>query len=417
MNSLNTLKKNILIMGIILLLPLFLSTSAFAERHQVEGDGSYFLINNELEDEALAKERAKYEALQIASEQAAIFVDTSPEFYFDQLTFSELHSYAASVITVQELPQFTSSTRGNGTMYYCHLVAVVDTNDFKHTSIESIQKSCRQREERNRLIREMDELKHKYARAYSEIEKQNIRFRMKQLRDKFMRNEPHTSSTYNTAMAKLAYNDGLDYDNNRDYSNAIECYQKALSYDPRYVKAYNNLGIIYEDVLMNYEKARECFETAVQIDPAYDYGYCNLGMLYNDVYHDYDKAMENYNRVLRLNPKFPGINRYIARTYLAMEQYEDALRNVQKEMSNNKPKKYDYCLLGEIYLATGEYERAIEALEKAISMDNDFAEAYLYRGLTYEQMGNNSQALQDIGKAKELDPNNEKARQHYDRLR
>ncbi|MBO6244886.1 MAG: tetratricopeptide repeat protein [Anaerovibrio sp.] len=77
----------------------------------------------------------------------------------------------------------------------------------------------------------------------------------------------------------------------------------------------------------------------------------------------------------------------------------------------------DYCLLGEIYLATGEYERAIEALEKAISMDNDFAEAYLYRGLTYEQMGNNSHALQDIGKAKELDPNNEKARQHYDRLK
>ena len=94
-----------------------------------------------------------------------------------------------------------------------------------------------------------------------------------------------------------------------------------------------------------------------------------------------------------------------------------ALSNVQKEMSNNKPKKYDYCLLGEIYLATGEYERAMEALEKAIRMDNDFAEAYLYRGLTYEQMGNNDHALQDIGKAKELDPNNEKARQHFNRLK
>ena len=416
MNSLNTLRKSILIMGIILLLPLFLSPSAFAERQQVEGEGSYFLMNNELEDEALAKERARYEALLIASEQAAIFVDSSPELYFDQLTLSELRSYAASVIKVQGLPQYTSYPRGRGTMYYCHLVAVADTNDFTHTSIESIQKSRRESEERNRLIREMDELKHKYARAYSEIEKQNIRSRMKQLRDKFMRNETYTSSTYNTAMAKLAYNDGLDYDNDKDYSNAIKYYQKALSYDPRYVPAYNNLGIIYEDVLMDYEKARECFETSVQIDPAYDFGYCNLGILYNDVYHDYDKAMENYRRVLRLNPKFPGIYRYIARTYLAMEQYEDALSNVQKEMSNNKPKKNDYCLLGEIYLATGEYERAMEVLEKAISMDKDYAEAYLYRGLTYEQMGNKSQALKDISKAKELDPNNEKAIQNYSRL-
>ncbi|WP_297963069.1 tetratricopeptide repeat protein [uncultured Anaerovibrio sp.] len=397
-------------------MPLFLSPSAFAERQQVEGEGSYFLMNNELEDEALAKERARYEALLIASEQAAIFVDSSPELYFDQLTLSELRSYAASVIKVQRLPQYTSYPRGRGTMYYCRLVAVADTNDFKHTSIEYIQKSRRESEERNRLIREMDELKHKYARAYSEIEKQNIRSRMKQLRDKFMRNETYTSSTYNTAMAKLAYNDGLDYDNDKDYSNAIKYYQKALSYDPRYVPAYNNLGIIYEDVLMDYEKARECFETSVQIDPAYDFGYCNLGILYNDVYHDYDKAMENYRRVLRLNPKFPGIYRYIARTYLAMEQYEDALSNVQKEMSNNKPKKNDYCLLGEIYLATGEYERAMEVLEKAISMDKDYAEAYLYRGLTYEQMGNKFQALKDISKAKELDPNNEKAIQNYSRL-
>ena len=419
MKSLTVLNKNILVMGIVLFLPLFLSTIAFAQRHQVEGDGTYFLMNNDLEDEALAKERARYEALQSASEQAAIFVDSSSELFLDQLTFSELRSYAASVIRVQGLPQYTSSTSGRGTMYYCHLVAVVDTSDFQHTSFESIQKSRQKSEERDRLVREMDELKHKYARAYNETEKQNIRFRMKQLKDKFMRNEPYTSSssTYNTAMAKLAYNDGVDYDNNEDYANAIECYQKALSYDPRFVSAYNNLGIIYKDVLQDYEKALECFETSVQINPAYDYGYCNLGILYNDIYHDYDKAMENYNKVIRLNPKFTGLYRYIARTYLAMEQYEDALRNVQKEMSNNKPKKYDYCVLGAIYLGTGDYNRAMELLEKSISMDDAYGEAYLYRGLTYEQLGNKARALQDISRAKELEPGNEQARLHYDRLK
>lgn len=86
-------------------------------------------------------------------------------------------------------------------------------------------------------------------------------------------------------------------------------------------------------------------------------------------------------------------------------------------MSNNKPKKYDYCVLGAIYLGTGDYNRAMELLEKSISMDDAYGEAYLYRGLTYEQMGNKAQVLHGIGRAKELEPGNEQARLHYDRLK
>ncbi|WP_290657908.1 hypothetical protein [Anaerovibrio sp.] len=49
-------------------------------------------------------------------------------------------------------------------------------------------------------------------------------------------------------------------------------------------------------------------------------------------------------------------------------------------MSNNKPKKYDYCVLGAIYLGTGDYNRSMELLEKSISMDDAYGEAYLYLG-------------------------------------
>ena len=417
MNYLNSLKKIVLVMGLVLLLPMVLSASVFAERREVEGYGSYFLMFSEIEDEALAKERARYEALQNASEKAAVFVDSSSDMVYGRLTRSEIRSYAPGVLRVQGLPQYTRTSQGNGTLFRCRLVAMVDTSDFKNISYESLQKSRRQEEERELLIREMDELKYKYAHAFSDAERQTIRFRMKQLINQFMRNRTTHTATYDTAMAKLAYNDALDYDNKKDYSNAIALYQKAINYDPRFYSAYNNLGIIYEDILLDYDKARECFETAVQINPAYDYSYCNLGILYKEAYKDYEKAMEYYNKVLRLNPKFPNIYNYIAGVYLATGKHADAMEAVQKELSVNKPTPFTYRTLGEVYLEMGEYNKAMEAVEKALSLKKDYAAGHLVRGLIYEKMGDKFKAIQDIRKARELDPYDQRIKEHYDRLK
>ena len=117
MNYVNTFKKVLLAAGIILLMPIVLSASVFAERRQVEGYGSYFLMFSEMEDEALAKERARYEALQNASDKAAVFVDSSTDMAYGRLTRSEIRSYAPGVLRVQGLPQYTKTSQGNGTLF------------------------------------------------------------------------------------------------------------------------------------------------------------------------------------------------------------------------------------------------------------------------------------------------------------
>ena len=384
MYCLKSFRRMLWAMGIVLLLPILLAPSALAERQQVEGYGSYFLMYSDIEDEALAKERARYEALQNASEQAAIFVDTSADMAYGRFTRSELRSYAASVLRVQGTPYYTRKSQGEGTWFSCRLVAVVDTDDFRNISYDSLQRSRRQAEERERLLREMDDLKFRYAHGGNAAELQNIRFRMKQLMRKFMRNEPYaqTRYTYDTAMAKLAYNDGIDYYEKKDYGNAFACYQKALSYNPDYDSAY--------------------------------YG---LGKLYRIVYKDYEKALECYDMVIRINPSFSGIYNGIANVYLDMGKYEDALKAVQKELSINKPQDYVYCTLGEIYSAMGEYDKALEAFGMSLAMDKDYAAAYLFRGLVYEKMGDKAKALQDISKARRLNPQDDRAKHHYERLK
>ena len=152
-------------------------------------------------------------------------------------------------------------------------------------------------------------------------------------------------------------------------------------------------------------------------DPRFYSAYHNLGILYKEAYKDYEKAMEYYNKVLRLNSKFPNIYNYIAGVYLATGKYADAMEAVQKELSVNKPTPFTYRTLGEIYLETGEYNKAMEVVEKSLTLRKDYAAGHLIRGLIYEKMGDKFKAIQDIRKAKELNPFDQRIKEHYDRLK
>jgi tetratricopeptide (TPR) repeat protein len=65
----------------------------------------------------------------------------------------------------------------------------------------------------------------------------------------------------------------------------------------------------------------------------------------------------------------------------------------------------------------GEYDKALEAFGMSLAMDKDYAAAYLFRGLVYEKMGDKAKALQDISKARRLNPQDDRAKHHYERLK
>ncbi len=45
--------------------------------------------------------------------------------------------------------------------------------------------------------------------------------------------------------ARINYNKGVESFNNKDLDNAVKYYEKALSIDPKYVDAYDNLGLVF----------------------------------------------------------------------------------------------------------------------------------------------------------------------------
>ncbi|WP_177188132.1 tetratricopeptide repeat protein [Selenomonas ruminantium] len=436
----------------------------------------YLMGDSDVENVAVAKERAKQEALRNASEQAAVFVESTSVVEMGTLTSDEIRTYTASVLRLVGTPQISMTPDGNGVLFRCYLQAVVDTDDFKDISVKSLGNSQRLAEENARLSREMDALREKYAKAQNEAEKQNLRSQIEQ-------NHEHFMTVQDEEAAERFFVEGYNYEKKGNYAAALAAYQKAIHFNPCHSDAYCNLGIIYQNVLKDYTKAVDCFEKGIQANPLDADLYYNLGlyyevialnydmaekyflkaiqvnpqhsMSYNDlgvIYHlrknyakaegyyreaikinprnetannnlglvyrvlkDYTKAEECYRRAIQINPQNAGVYNDLANLYLNQGKYNDALKAVDKALSIDKKEIYQDTL-GEIYLNMGQYQKALDAYSKAINMNRSFAHAYLYRGLTYEKMGDLTKALADIRKATELDPNDTEARQNYQRL-
>ena len=65
-----------------------------------------------------------------------------------------------------------------------------------------------------------------------------------------------------------------------EYNQAISVYEKALELNPEYYEAYNNAGIIYNQI-KNYKKAVTYVENANTLNPEFSNAYNNMGVIKN----------------------------------------------------------------------------------------------------------------------------------------
>jgi len=81
---------------------------------------------------------------------------------------------------------------------------------------------------------------------------------------------------------------GLEKQRVGNLAEAMSLYQKAITVDPGYAVAYNDLGVIYEAMGFP-ERAEESYLKSLKIDPAYPSVYTNLAFFYENQ-RDLDKA-------------------------------------------------------------------------------------------------------------------------------
>lgn len=168
----------------------------------------------------------------------------------------------------------------------------------------------------------------------------------------------------------------------KNYTEAIDNYDKALKISLDYTKAYNNKGLAYRNK-GEYDKAIEAYDKAIRINPNLEGAYCNRGDAYC-LKGKYDKAIENYKQAINIIQK-RYVNTLIDPKYALAycnfawilgtcpeDKYRDGTKAVelaQKALELN-PKWGNRDTLAAAYAEAGNFNEAISAQEKAIELLN-----------------------------------------------
>ena len=159
------------------------------------------------------------------------------------------------------------------------------------------------------------------------------------------------------------------YENQENYSEAINEYEKIIKIDPNDPAAYNNLGAIYFKI-NNLLKAEEMYKKAI------------------------DKKLnlkDSYNNLIFILYKD--------------NKFQEGIKIGEKAILTGMESSHLLNSMGLIYTAVGKYDDAISVLKKAIYLDNKNIYAYINLGIAFQKKGMNEEGLSILKKASEIDAN------------
>ena len=133
---------------------------------------------------------------------------------------------------------------------------------------------------------------------------------------------------------------------------AIEELKEVILIDPFFVKAYNALGVSY-DQLRQFKNAIHFYKLAIKIDPNLGYVYNNLGFSYF-LTEDYDRAIDAFHKAIALDEKNKRFRNNLGLVYAKKGEYELSLAQFSitgDEASANYK-------LGQILYKEGRYDIA-----------------------------------------------------------
>jgi tetratricopeptide (TPR) repeat protein len=153
---------------------------------------------------------------------------------------------------------------------------------------------------------------------------------------------------------------GVDAYQQGKTDDAIQHYEKALSYSPDFYPARNNLGLAYLG-RQNFEAAQTQFEATLKANQ-------------NDV-----EAYFNLANVLLLTQRYPA-----------------AEREIEEGLQRRPDSAFGHFLQGSLYSRTGRPELAEKSLQSALQLDPKMSQGYLQLVNLYLQQKRTSDAINEL---------------------
>ena len=190
------------------------------------------------------------------------------------------------------------------------------------------------------------------------------------------------------------------------WQKAIEQYKQALVFYPEHYSAWHNLGsiyVLYED----YDDALSAYSKAIKYNPKFIVARMNYGIVSAEKLGDFDSAIAQYDEIIKTKRKLMNIpwifnNKRSTKYNKGYAYYNKGLAYKQKSLYTHK----DDYLLRKRYL-----NEALEAYKSSIKILKKSYEAHYNLALTYHLLGNYREAGFGYCKAISISPMSYEA--HY----
>ncbi len=133
---------------------------------------------------------------------------------------------------------------------------------------------------------------------------------------------------------KKYFDEGVVYEKEKKYSEAILSYTKAIELNRNYAEAYCNRGYS-KRMIADYTEALADYDKAIEINPKYSLAYFRRGYLKQEFLKDFQGALRDYNKVTEIDPK--NSTAYNNRGIIKYQygDYEGAIGDYEKALEIN----------------------------------------------------------------------------------
>jgi len=204
--------------------------------------------------------------------------------------------------------------------------------------------------------------------------------------------------------ALAAYEAGMKALAGGQTETAITELKRALKQSPRYLRALNDLGVLYLQ-LNRLPEAAELFAQAVKLDETFNLARLNLGV----VLHRQGKNKEAVQALAPLYEKdrsMKGVALSYADALLGVAELakaEQVLRGALNESTNDNPAQVDlHFKLGVLLNRQDRFDEAAIELKKAVTVNDTAANAHLLLGATLLQLNRLDEAEKSLQRSYEV---------------
>jgi Flp pilus assembly protein TadD len=176
------------------------------------------------------------------------------------------------------------------------------------------------------------------------------------------------------------------------FTEAIACYDRAISLKPDYMEAHRNRGNALRQ-LGRLAEAVASYDNAIALRPNVA-SYTNRGNVLRELKRT-EEALQSYEHAIALDPRYAETHNNHGSALQELGRFEDAVASYQRAIALKPDYAQGYNNLGVALTELRRIDEATAAFDEAIALKSDYAEATWNRGLAHLLAGQYASGWRD----------------------